>query len=59
MFKLFNGCKKKMLQLELTIEHQQKQMNELRAIVLTLSSEINKMQKDLEHYNSSRYGKSI
>jgi cell division protein FtsB len=55
----FNNCKKKILQLELTVEHQQSQMNELRAIVLTLVTEINHLQKELEKFHNSTYGKSI
>jgi cell division protein FtsB len=55
----FNNCKKKVLQLELTIEHQQKQMDELRSIVLSLVTEIDKLQKEIHTLTESKYGKSI
>ena len=58
MFK-FNNCKKELLQLELTIEHQQAQINELRALVLTLSTEISKLHSVIEELNKNKYGKSI
>ena len=58
MFK-FNNCKEKILQLELTIEHQQSQMDELRSIVLALVTEIDKLQKEIHTLNESKYGKSI
>lgn len=55
----FNNCKERILQLELTIEHQQSQMNELRTIVLALVTEIDKLQKEIHTLNESKYGKSI
>jgi cell division protein FtsB len=55
----FRNCKKEILQLELTIEHQQKQLNELRTIVLTLSSQIDKLQTQIEELNKTKYGKSL
>jgi uncharacterized coiled-coil protein SlyX len=58
MFK-FNNCRKEILQLELTIEHQQKQLDELRSIVLNLSVQIDKLQTQIENLNQIKYGKSI
>jgi len=58
MFK-FNNCSKKILQLELTIEHQQNQMDELRSIVLSLVTEIDKLQKQIHILTENKYGKSI
>jgi len=58
MFK-FNNCKEKILQLELTIEHQQHQMDELRSIVLSLSTQIDKLQKEIHILTESKHGKSI
>lgn len=55
----FDDCTKKILQLELTIEHQQHQMDELRNIVLSLVTEIGKLQKEIHTLTESRYGKSI
>ena len=55
----FNNCNKKILQLELTIEHQQSQMDELRSIVLSLVAEIDKLQKEIHILTELKYGKSI
>jgi uncharacterized coiled-coil protein SlyX len=55
----FDDCTKKILQLELTIEHQQNQMDELRSIVLSLVNQIDKLQKEIHTLNESKYGKSI
>lgn len=55
----FDDCTKKILQLELTIENQQRQMDELRTIVLTLSTQIELLQKEIHNLNENRYGKSI
>lgn len=61
MFKLFNrfNCSKKILQLELTIEHQQQQMDDLRKIILELSAQINSMQMELQHLAETKYGKGL
>jgi len=48
IFKRFN-CNKRILQLELTIEHQQSQMDDLRKIVLELSAQINSLQVEINH----------
>jgi len=58
MFK-FSNCSKKILQLELTIEHQQNQMNELRAIVLTLSTQIELLQNEIHKLTETKYGKGL
>jgi len=55
----FDDCTKKILQLELTIEHQQNQMDELRSIVLSLVTQIDKLQKEIHTLNETKYGKSI
>ena len=55
----FDDCTKKILQLELTIEHQQHQMDELRNIVLSLVTEIGKLQKEIQTLTEIKYGKSI
>ena len=51
MFNLFNkfNCNKRILQLELTIEHQQLQMDDLRKIILKLSAEIHSLQIEINH----------
>jgi uncharacterized coiled-coil protein SlyX len=55
----FNNCSKKILQLELTIEHQQLQMDELRSIVLSLVNQIDKLQNEIHTLTEMKYGKSI
>ena len=55
----FDDCTKKILQLELIIEHQQQQMDELRSIVLALVNQIDTLQKEIHTLNESKYGKSI
>jgi hypothetical protein len=54
-----NNCSKKILQLELTIEHQQLQMDELRSIVLSLITQIDKLQNEIHTLTEIKYGKSI
>ena len=49
IFKKYN-CDKKLLQLELTIEHQQKQLDELRNLVLALSTSLNEVQTQLNYH---------
>ena len=55
----FDDCTKKILQLELTIEHQQNQMDELRSIVLSLVTQIDKLQNEIHTLTELKYGKSI
>ena len=55
----FDDCTKKILQLELTIEHQQIQMDELRSIVLALVTQIDKVQNEIHTLTEIKYGKSI
>ena len=55
----FDDCTKKILQLELTIEHQQQQMDDLRTIVLALSAQIELLQKEIHTLNESKYGKGL
>jgi uncharacterized coiled-coil protein SlyX len=55
----FNNCKERILQLELTIEHQQNQMDELRSIVLSLVTQIDKLQKEIHTLTETKYGKGI
>ena len=55
----FDDCTKKILQLELTIEHQQNQIDDLRKIILELSSQINSLTMEITHLTESKYGKSI
>ena len=60
MFSLFKrwDCNKKLLQLELDIEHQQKQIDELRTLLLALSTTLNNVQTQL-NYHIDKVGKGI
>ena len=62
---MFNAFKKKddlynrLLDIELKLEHQQRQMDELRDIVLTLSKDINSLQIEMNYLSNSKYGKGL
>lgn len=60
MFKIFKkfNCTKKLIQLELDIEHQQKQIDELRSLLLALSTSVNQIQTQL-NYHIDKLGKGI
>jgi uncharacterized coiled-coil protein SlyX len=45
--------------LELRIEAQQKQIDELRTLVLELAKQINTLQIEINYLTESKYGKSI
>lgn len=45
--------------LELKLESQQKQISELRELVLELSKQINSLQLEINYLAESKYGKSI
>ena len=45
--------------IELKIEAQQKQINELRELVLQLSKEINSLTIEVNYLSNEKYGKSI
>lgn len=45
--------------LELKVEAQQKQIDELRTLVLELSKQINSLQIEINYLSESKYGKSI
>jgi archaellum component FlaC len=45
--------------LELKIENQQKQINELRELVLQLAKEINSLTIEVNYLSNEKYGKSI
>jgi uncharacterized coiled-coil protein SlyX len=45
--------------LELKLEAQQKQITELRELVLELSKQINTLQIELDYLAQNKYGKSI
>ena len=62
---MFNAFKKKddlyyrLLDFELKLEHLQKQTDELRDIVLTLSKDIRTLQIEIDYLSNSKYGKGI
>jgi hypothetical protein len=45
--------------LTLKLEHQQKQMDELRALLLELSKQINTLQIEVNYLSNTKYGKSL
>ena len=45
--------------LELKLEAQQKQISELRELVLELSKQINSLQIELDYLANNKYGKGI
>ena len=45
--------------LELKVESQQKQITELRELVLELSKQINSLQIEIDYLVNNKYGKSI
>jgi uncharacterized coiled-coil protein SlyX len=45
--------------LELKVESQQKQMDELREMILQISRQLNTIQIELDYLVNNKYGKSI
>lgn len=45
--------------MELKLESQQKQITELRELVLELSKQINSLQIEIDYLANNKYGKSI
>jgi len=63
---MFNPFKRRKQQIDssifdlvLKLEHQQKQMDELRAMVLQLSKQVNSLQIEINYLSNSKYGKSL
>jgi uncharacterized coiled-coil protein SlyX len=62
---MFNAFKKKddlynrLLDIELKLEHQQRQTDELRQLILALSKEIRTMQIELNYLSDNKYGKGL
>jgi cell division protein FtsL len=61
MFKIFKRRKfnSTVYDLELKIEQQQHQIDDLRKIILELSSQINTLTIEINYLSNIRYGKSI
>ena len=62
--KMFNSNKKdelyyRLLDIELKLEHQQRQLDELREIVLILSKDINTLQIEINYLSNTKYGKGL
>jgi len=45
--------------MELKLEAQQKQIDELRELILELSKQINSLQIEINYLSNNKYGKSI
>jgi uncharacterized coiled-coil protein SlyX len=62
---MFNLFKKKddlyyrLYDIELKLEHQQKQTDELRDLILALAREISTMQKEINYLSDNKYGKGL
>jgi hypothetical protein len=62
---MFNLFKRKqhidssIFDLVLKMEHQQKQMDELRTMVLELSKQINTLQIEVNYLSDTKYGKGL
>jgi len=62
MFNLFKRKREidsNLFDLQLKLEHQQKQMSELRELVLELSKQINTLQIEVNYLSNTKYGKSL
>ena len=61
MFTLFKrkGFDRNLYDIELKMEHQQKQIDDLRKMILELSSQINSIQLELNYLSNNKYGKGI
>jgi uncharacterized coiled-coil protein SlyX len=49
----------RLLDIQLKLEHQQKQVDELREIVLALAKDINSLQTEINYLSNERYGKGL
>jgi hypothetical protein len=63
---MFNPFKRRKQQVDssifdlvLKLEHQQKQMDELRILVLELSKQINSLQIEVNYLSDTKYGKGL
>jgi hypothetical protein len=45
--------------LELKMEHQQKQIDEIRTLVLEISKQLNTIEIELNYLSNTKYGKGI
>jgi len=62
MFKLFKRKEKfdsNLYNLMLKMENYQKQLDELRELVLILSKEVNHLQTEINYLSNERYGKGL
>jgi uncharacterized FlaG/YvyC family protein len=62
---MFNIFKRKrtidssIFDLVLKLENQQRQMDDLRAMILELSKQVNSLQIEINYLSNSKYGKSL
>jgi polyhydroxyalkanoate synthesis regulator phasin len=62
MFNLFKRKRKidsSIFDLVLKMEHQQRQMDELRSMVLELSKQVHTLQIEIDYLSQSKYGKGL
>jgi uncharacterized coiled-coil protein SlyX len=62
MFKIFhrkNKFNSTLYDLELKMEHQQKQLDDLRTMILEISKQLNTIEIELNYLSNTKYGKGI
>lgn len=59
LFKRKNKFNSTLYDLELKIEAQQRQIDELRTLLLALSKDINSLQIEINYLSNNRYGKGL
>jgi uncharacterized coiled-coil protein SlyX len=62
MLKIFqrkNKFNSTLYDLELKMEHQQKQIDEIRTLVLEISKQLNTIEIELNYLSNTKYGKGI
>jgi len=62
MFKIFhrkNKFNSTLYDLELKMEHQQKQIDDLRTMLLEISKQLNTIEIELNYLSNTKYGKGI
>jgi polyhydroxyalkanoate synthesis regulator phasin len=59
IFKRRRTIDSNLFDLTLKLEHQQKEMNELRELVLELSKQVHTLQIEINYLSNAKYGKSL
>jgi len=59
IFQRKNKFNSTLYDLELKMEHQQKQIDEIRTLVLEISKQLNTIEIELNYLSNTKYGKGI